>query len=61
VVGGQDTSNGAEYEGNTYLNPPPPPLQRKVLFPSLVMGEVCVDGLILILLLLVSLNKGGGR
>jgi hypothetical protein len=32
-----------------------------VLFPSLVMGEVCVDGLILILLLLVSLNKGGGR
>jgi hypothetical protein len=31
-----------------------------VLFPSLVMGEVCVDGLILILLLLlVSLNKGG--
>jgi hypothetical protein len=44
-----------------YTPPPPPGGQRKVLFPSLVMGEVCVDGLILILLLLVSLNKGGGR
>lgn len=50
-------------KGTHIYTPPPPGGQRKVLFPSLVMGEVCVDGLILILLLLllVSLNKGGGR